>query len=47
MNQNKVENAIKLKMRGELKDYIGKRYTWAPEGLKGSKIEFRFNHLKQ
>jgi hypothetical protein len=34
-------------MRGELKDYIGKRYTWEPEGLKGSKIEFRFNHLKQ
>jgi hypothetical protein len=47
INQTKVENAIKLKMRGELKDYIGKRYTWTPEGLKGSKIEFRFNHLKQ
>jgi hypothetical protein len=34
-------------MRGELKDYIGKRFRWKPEDPKGAKIEFRFNHLKQ
>ena len=43
----RVEDAIKIKMRGELIDYIGKRFKWSPEDLKGSKIEFKFNHLKQ
>ena len=47
LNQTKVEDAIKIKMRGELKDYIGKRFRWNPEDPKGAKIEFRFNHLKQ
>lgn len=47
LNQSKVEDAIKIKMRGELKDYIGKRFRWIPENPKGAKIEFRFNHLKQ
>jgi hypothetical protein len=47
LNQSKVEDAIKIKMRGELKDYIGKRFRYKPEDPKGAKIEFRFNHLKQ
>jgi hypothetical protein len=47
LNQSNVEDAIKIKMRGELKDYIGKRFRWKPEDPKGAKIEFRFNHLKQ
>ena len=47
LNQSKVEDAIKIKMRGELKDYIGKRFRYKPEDPKGANIEFRFNHLKQ
>jgi hypothetical protein len=47
LNQTKVEDAIKIKMRGELKDYIGKRFRWKSEDPKGAKIEFRFNHLKK
>jgi hypothetical protein len=47
LNSSKVEDAIKIKMRGELKDYIGKRFRWTPQDPKGAKIEFRFNHLKQ
>ena len=47
LNQTKVEDAIKIKMRGELKDYVGKRFRWRAEDPKGAKIEFRFNHLKQ
>jgi hypothetical protein len=47
LNQTKVEDAIKIKMRGELTDYMGKRFRWTPEDPKGAKIEFRFNHLKK
>ena len=47
LNQTKVEDAIKIKMRGELKDYIGTRFRWKAEDPKGAKIEFRFKHLKQ
>ena len=43
----KVEDAIRIKMRGELRDYIGKRFRWVADDPKGAKIEFRFNHLKQ
>jgi hypothetical protein len=43
----KVEDAIKFKMKDELKDYIGKRFRWMSEDPKGSKIEYRFNHLKK
>lgn len=43
----KVEDAIRIKMRGELRDYIGKRFRWSPQDPKGAKIEFRFNHLKK
>ena len=47
LNSKKVEDAIRIKMRGELRDYIGKRFRWTPQDPKGAKIEFRFNHLKQ
>ena len=47
LDSTKVEDAIKIKMRGELKDYIGKRFRWKAEDPKGAKIEFRFKHLKQ
>jgi hypothetical protein len=47
LNTTKVEDAIRIKMRGELRDYIGKRFRWVAEDPKGAKIEFRFNHLKQ
>jgi len=47
LNLTKVEDAIKIKMRGELKDYIGKRFRWVANDPKGAKIEFKFNHLKQ
>jgi hypothetical protein len=47
LTPTKVEDAIKIKMRGELKDYIGKRFRWVAEDPKGAKIEFRFNHLKK
>ena len=47
LNQTNVEFAIKIKMRRELIDYIGKRFRWNSDELKGSKIEFKFNHLKQ
>jgi hypothetical protein len=47
LNQTNVEYAIKIKMRGELKDYIGKRFREYTKDLKDSKIEFKFNHLKQ
>lgn len=43
----KVEDAIKIKMRMQLKDYIGKRFRWSSEDPKGSKIEYKFNHLKK
>jgi hypothetical protein len=43
----KVEDAIRIKMRGELRDYIGKRFRWVADDPKGAKIEFKFNHLKQ
>ena len=46
LNQTNVEFAIKIKMRRELIDYIGKRFRWNSDELKGSKIEFKFNHLK-
>jgi hypothetical protein len=42
-----VEDAIRIKMRGELRDYIGKRFRWVADDPKGAKIEFKFNHLKQ
>ena len=47
LTPTKVEDAIKIKMREELRDYIGKRFRWVSEDPKGAKIEFRFNHLKQ
>jgi hypothetical protein len=47
LNPTKVEDAIKIKMRGELTDYIGKRFRWTPQDPKGAKIEFKFNHLKK
>jgi hypothetical protein len=47
LNPTKVEEAIKIKMRGELKDYIGKRFRWTPEDPRGSNIEYKFSHLKQ
>ena len=47
LNSKKVEDAIRIKMRGELRDYIGKRFRWVAEDPKGAKIEFKFNHLKQ
>ena len=42
-----VENQIILKMRGELKDYIGTRFRYTDEIPTGTKIEFKFNHLKK
>lgn len=47
LTPDKVESAIKIKMRGELIEYIGKRFKWVDDDLKDSKVEFKFNHLKQ
>jgi hypothetical protein len=47
LNQTNVESAIKIKMNRELIDYVGKRFRWTSDNIKGSKIDFKFNHLKQ
>ena len=42
-----VEDAIKIKLRRELVDYIGTRFKDNLENPVGAKIEFKFNHLKK
>ncbi len=42
-----VEDAIKIKMRRELIDYIGTRFKDNLENPVGAKIEFKFYHLKK
>lgn len=41
-----VEDWIKIKLRNELKDYIGTRFSYTEEPPK-TQVEFRFNHLKK
>jgi hypothetical protein len=43
----KVENRIKMKLRDELKDYIGSRFRYTDEIPPETKIDFRFNHIKK
>ena len=43
----KVENRIKIKLRDELKDYIGSRFKYTDETPPETKIDFRFNHIKK
>ena len=43
----KVENRIKIKLRDELKDYIGSRFKYTDEIPPETKIDFRFNHIKK
>ena len=47
LTPSNVENAIKIKMKGELKDYIGKRVRYTSEDIPESKIDFKFNHIKK
>ena len=42
-----MEDAIKIKLRRELVDYIGTRFKDNLENPVGAKIEFKFNHLKK
>ena len=41
-----IEDNIKTKLRGELKDYIGTRFRYTENPPK-TQVEFKFNHLKQ
>jgi hypothetical protein len=43
----KVENRIKIKLRDELKDYIGSRFRYTDETPPETKIDFKFNHIKK
>ena len=47
LTTKKVEDKIASKMRGELKDYTGTRFRYTDEIPPGTKIEFKFNHLKK
>ena len=47
LTTKKVEDKIASKMRGELKDYTGTRQRYTHEIPPGTKIEFKFNHLKK
>jgi len=42
-----VEERIKMYMREKLKDYIGTRFRWMDEIPVGTKVDFKFNHLKK
>lgn len=41
-----VEDWVKIKLRNELKDYIGTRFRYTEEPPK-TQVEFKFNHLKK
>ena len=41
-----IEDNIKTKLRGELKDYIGTRFRYTENPPK-TQVEFKFNHLKE
>jgi hypothetical protein len=45
LNKQKVEDTIKVKLKGELRDYIEKRFRYNADDV--SNMEFRFNHLKE
>jgi hypothetical protein len=42
-----IEDNIKSKLRGELKDYIGTRFIYTDENSPKTQVEFKFNHLKK
>jgi hypothetical protein len=45
LDKQKVEDAIKIKLKGELKDYIGTRFRFNADEVPN--MEFKFNHLKE
>jgi hypothetical protein len=47
LTPKKVEDKITIKMRDELRDYTGTRTRYTDEIPPGTKIEFKFNHLKK
>jgi hypothetical protein len=42
-----IEDNIKSKLKGELKDYIGTRFRYTGEDSPNTQVEFKFNHLKK
>ena len=47
LTPKKVEDKITIKMRDELRDYTGTRTRYTDEIPPGTKVEFKFNHLKK
>lgn len=44
---SKVEKTVENKLRQDFREYIGPQFIWGKELPKGSKIRFKFNHLKK
>ena len=47
MNQERAEEKIKVKVRGDLKNYMKARFRYNGEDPKVTNVEFKFNHLKK
>ena len=47
LNQQKVEDKVKTKVRGILRDYMATRFRYNDEDPKIQNIEFKFNHLRK
>jgi hypothetical protein len=47
VTKERVEKAIKTKLNGELRPYIGPRYRYHEELPKSALISYTFNHLKK
>jgi hypothetical protein len=47
LTPKKVEDKISTKMRDELRDYTGTRSRYVDEIPPGTKVDFKFNHLKK
>ena len=47
LTPKKVEDTIEMKMRDELRDYTGTRSRYVNEIPPGTRVDFKFNHLKK
>ena len=47
LNQQRVEDKVKTKIRGILRDYMATRFKYNDEDPKIQNIQFKFNHIKK
>jgi hypothetical protein len=47
VSKERVEKTIETKLKQDLRPFIGPRFRYHEDLPKGSKIQFRFNHLKK